>query len=159
MYGPTEDGSPGATSERVVVGAAIRRGALATLSLLVLTSAAQAIVDHNVTDFRDTGWVYPFFVAVLVSYAVGGWIAGREAPDGALTNGALAGVLGFAAWIPIRILIWVVRDEHKGLFTGHEPVLRPGQLFGHVLIASALGMLGGFLGAGEVRRRSRPTPR
>ena len=91
--------------------------------------------------------MYPFFVAVLVSYTVGGWVAGREAPDGALSNGALVGVLGFAAWIPIRILIWLVRDEHKGLFTGHEPVLRPGQLFGHVLIASALGMLGGFLGA------------
>lgn len=157
MHGATEHGSPDIDGERVVVGAAVRRGALATLSLLVLTSAAQAVVDHNVTNFRDTGWVYPFFVAVLVSYTVGGWVAGREAPDGALSNGALAGVLGFAAWIPIRILIWLVRDEHKGLFTGHEPVLRPGQLFGHLLIASALGMLGGFLGASELRRRSRPT--
>jgi len=48
-----------------------------------------------------------------------------------------------------------VRDEHKGLFTGTSPVFRPGQLFGHLLIASALGMIGGVIGARVVVKRVR----
>ena len=59
--------------------------------LLVAPSVAEAIVDRNVTDFNDTGWIYPFFVGVLASYGIGGWVAGRTAPDSALTNGAVAG--------------------------------------------------------------------
>ena len=122
-------------------------GALVGLALLVAVSVIDAILDNNIDNFGDTGWIYPLFVAVLVSYAAGGYVAGRAAPDGALTNGALAGVGAFVLWIPVRILIWVVRDEDKGLFTGHSPVLRPGQIFGHLVIAAALGMVGGWLGA------------
>jgi hypothetical protein len=140
------------TDGTLVVWRAVARGAAVTLILLVALSVAQAVVDHNVDNFDDTGWIYPFFVGILVAYAVGGWVAGRWAPDGALTNGALAALGGFVAWIPIRILIWAVRDEHKGLFSGHSPVLRPGQIFGHLVIASALGMFGGWL-AGRVSRR------
>jgi hypothetical protein len=55
-------------------------------------------------------------------------------------------------WIPVRIAIWLVRDQHKGLFTGHSPALRPGQLFGQVVIAAGFGMLGGYLGARAATR-------
>ena len=41
----------------------------------------------------------------------------------------------------------------RGLFSGHSPALRPGQIFGHLVIAAALGMLGGCLGV--ARRRTR----
>ena len=112
-----------------------------------------AILDHFLDDFDDSGWIYPLFVGVLVGYAVGGFVAGRASPDGALTNGTLAGLGAFVLWIPVRILIWLVRDEDKGLFSGHSAVLRPGQIFGHLVIASALGMLGGWLG--RARRRTR----
>ena len=81
---------------------------------------------------------------ILFGYTLGGWQAGRMAPDAVLTNGALAGVGAFVLWIPVRIVIWVVRDENRGLFSGHSPALRPGQIFGHLVIAAALGMLGGF---------------
>ena len=143
---------------RLVVWRAVGRGAAVTLILLVALSVAQAIVDHNVDNFDDTGWIYPFFVGILAAYAVGGWVAGRWAPDGALTNGALAALFGFVAWIPIRIVIWAVRDEHKGLFSGHSPVLRPGQIFGHLVIASALGMVGGWLAGRSARRQSTAPP-
>ena len=149
----TPAGTPAGPADGIVVWRAIARGAAVALALLVALSVAEAIVDRNVTDFNDTGWIYPFFVGVLASYAVGGWVAGRTAPDSALSNGALAGLFGFVLWIPVRIVIWAVRDEHKGLFTGHAPVLRPGQIFGHLLIAAALGMLGGWIG-GRVHRRS-----
>jgi hypothetical protein len=61
----------------------------------------------------------------------------------------------FVLWIPVRIGIWLVRDEHRGLFTGHAPALRPGQIVGHLVIAAGLGLLGGYLGARSVRRARR----
>jgi hypothetical protein len=138
----------------LVVWRAVIRGAVVTLVLLAAVSVAQAIADHNVNDFQDSSWIYPFFVLLLVSYTIGGAVAGQGAPNAGLTNGALAGVFGFAAWIPVRIVIWAARDEHKGLFTGHSPVLRPGQVFGQILIAAALGMLGGWIGARRAQRAS-----
>ena len=94
-------------------------------------------------------------VAAYQYLGLGGWVAGRLVPDAFLTNGALAGVGAFVLWIPVRIVIWLVRDEHRGLFSGHSPALRPGQLFGHLVIAAALGMLGGFLGSRPAARARR----
>jgi hypothetical protein len=144
-------GASGDAADRLIVWPAVGRGGAATLLLLAVTSVTQAAVDPHVTAFATSAWVYPFFAAVLVSYTVGGFLAGGGAPTGALTNGALAGLLGFLAWIPLRIAIWWVHPERKGLLSGPSPVLRVGQLFGHVVIASAVGMLGGYLGARRAR--------
>jgi hypothetical protein len=141
--------------ERLVIWPAVLRGALLGLVVLAGASVIEAILDHNVDSFNDSGWVYPLFVMILVAYALGGWLAGKLAPDGFLTNGALAGVGAFVLWIPVRVVIWLVRDEHRGLFSGHSPALRPGQLFGHLLIAAALGMFGGFLGSRPAARARR----
>jgi hypothetical protein len=152
---PIEDGP-------LVDWRAVGRGALVGLCVLVATSVLEAILDRNIDSFKDGGWIYPLFVAILFGYALGGWQAGRSAPAGALTNGTLAGVGAFVLWIPVRIGIWLVRDEHKGLFTGHSPALRPGQLFGQILIAAAFGMLGGFVGsrtAARAGRNASPTNR
>lgn len=130
------------------------RGALIGLCVLVGASVLEAILDRNLDDFRDSGWIYPLFLAILVGYAIGGYVAGRATPDSPLTNGLMAGVCAFLLWIPVRVLIWVVRDEHKGLFTGHSPAIRPGQLLGHVVIAAGLGLLGGWLG-GRAAQRAR----
>ena len=126
---------------------AVGRGALLGLLVLVAASVVEAILDRNIDTFRDSGWIYPLFVAILFGYALGGWQAGRLVPDAALTNGLLAGLGAFVLWIPVRIVIWLVRDENRGLFTGHSPALRPGQILGHLVIAAALGMFGGWLGA------------
>jgi hypothetical protein len=75
-------------------------------------------------------------------------------PDAPLTHGTLAGVGALVAWIPLRIAIWLVRDEDRGLFGGADPALRPGQLFGAVVIAAGLGLLGAYVAA----RRSTPSP-
>jgi hypothetical protein len=141
----------------LVDGHAAFRGALVGLGVLVAVSVVEAMLDHNVNDFKNTGWVYPLFVAILFGYSLGGFYAGRAAPDGALTNGTIAGVGAFVLWIPVRIGIWLVRDEHKGLFTGHSPALRPGQLVGQLVIAAGFGMLGGYLGArAAARHRDAP---
>ena len=136
---------------------AVWRGATAGLFFLVLASVVDAILDHNIDDYRDSGWVYPLFVVVLFGYTLGGFGAGRLVPDSPLSNGLLAGVGAFVLWIPVRIVIWLVRDEHRGLFTGHSPALRPGQIFGHLVIATGLGMLGAFLASRIARHSARTT--
>jgi hypothetical protein len=147
---PPPVGDP--AGEPLVDAPAALRGALVGLAVLVVVSIVQAILDHNLDDFKDTGWVYPLFVGILLGYALAGFSAGREAPEGALTNGTIAGIGAFVLWIPVRIVIWLVRDEHKGLFTGHSPALRPGQLFGQLVIAAGVGMLGGYLGSRAAAR-------
>jgi hypothetical protein len=131
---------------------AVWRGAVAGLFFLVLASIVEAILDRNIDSFSDSGWIYPLFVVILFGYTVAGFGAGRQVPHAALSNGLLAGIGAFVLWIPVRIVIWLLRDENRGLFTGHSPALRPGQIFGHLVIAAGLGMLGGFLGARSYNR-------
>jgi hypothetical protein len=75
-----------------------------------------------------------------------------------LTIGALSGLGVLVCWLPIRVLIWVVRDESRGLFTGSDAALRPGQILGHVVIAVGLGMLGAFLAGRVARHTARTSP-
>ncbi len=150
MTVPTEPDAP--DDAALVDWHAVFRGATAGLFFLVLASVIAAILDRNLDSFNDSGWIYPLFVLILFGYTLGGFGAGRLAPESPLSNGSLAGLGAFVLWIPVRIAIWLVRDEHRGLFTGHSPALRPGQIFGHLLIAAALGMFGGFLGARSIHR-------
>ncbi len=136
----------------VIHWGAVFRGATAGLFFLVLASVVQAILDHYIDNFDDSGWIYPLFIVILFGYTLAGFGVGRLVPQVALSNGLLAGVGAFVLWIPVRIVIWLVRDEHRGLVSGHSPALRPGQIFGHLLIAAALGMFGGFLGARSINR-------
>jgi hypothetical protein len=147
------DGGADGRDEPLVAWQAVLTGALVGLAVLVTASIVGALLDRNLTNYDESGWRSALFVVVLVGYLSAGFLAGRRAPTAALSNGALAGTFAFVAWVPIRVVIWIARDEHKGLFTGPSPVFRPGQVFGHLVIASALGMLGGFLGARLVVRR------
>ena len=45
------------------------------------------------------------------------------------------------------------RREQGAVHRRHAPVFKPGQIFGHLVIASALGMLGGIIGSRVVVRR------
>lgn len=134
---PTADG---ATIDR----AAIVRGAAVGLVLIIPITILGAILDRTLDDFEDSGWRVFLAILIAVAYGVAGWVAGRMSRF-PLTNGALAGVSAFVVWIPVRILIWVLRDEHRGLVSGSEPVLKLGQVFGQLVLATAIGMLGGFL--------------
>jgi hypothetical protein len=139
---------------------AILRGALAGLGVVVAVAILHAILVHKVTDFDDSGWEYPLFVLVLVGYGLAGWVgqwsAVQRGPgDTPLTIGALSGLGVLVCWLPIRVLIWLVRDESRGLFTGDDAALRPGQVFGHIVIAVGLGMLGAFLASRIARHRAR----
>lgn len=123
------------------------RGALVGLAIIVPVTILRVVLDREIRDFDDSGWIYPLFVLILVAYFVAGWVAGRARTDAPLTYGTLAGIGVLALWIPIRIAIWAVREDNKELFSGDDAVLRPGQLFGALVIAAMVAMLGGLLGA------------
>lgn len=147
---------PASTGGDALEGTAILAGALVGLGLLAAVAALRALLDREVADFDESAWVLPLFVGVLVAYAVAGWVAERRAARGRpLTYGALAGLGAFVAWVPLRVIVWVVRDEDRGIFRGDRAALRPGQVFGHLVIAAALGMLGAVLAA-AARRRTHP---
>ena len=146
---PAASGPPPATpaaKERISWGI-VARAALIGLAVVVPVTIARVAIDREVGDVDASGWIYPLFVLILVGYVVAGVVAGRGRPDLALTHGTLAGVGVLVVWIPIRIVIWAVREDGRGLFAGHDAALRPGQVFGQLVIAAALGMLGGWLGA------------
>jgi hypothetical protein len=132
---------------RVVV-----RGALVGLAIIVPVTVVRVVLDREVRDFDDSGWIYPLFVLILVAYLVGGAVAGRARPDTPLTHGLLAGAGVVVLWIPIRIVIWAVREDGRGLFSGDDAALGAGQLFGAFVIASGIGMVGGLLAARMQRR-------
>jgi hypothetical protein len=125
--------------------AAVVRGAVVGLSIIVPVTILRVVVDHEVAHPDTSAWVYPLFVLLLVGYAVGGYVGGKFGADAPLTNGTLAGVGALVIWLPIRVVIWAVREDGRGLFSGHRAALPPGQLFGAFVIAAGLGMVGGFL--------------
>jgi hypothetical protein len=155
----TSDATPPAVTEAHdgINWSAVARGAAIGAGVVIVAAALHAVFDHNIDDFDETGWVLPLFVLVLVGYGLAGWTAQRLAAQHAaagspLTHGALAGIGVLVIWFPIRVLIWVARDEDRALFSGNDPALRPGQIFGHLVIATALGMLGAFFAARLARR-------
>ena len=143
MYEAAEEGPVNRT--------AIVRGAAVGLALIIPITILGAVLDRALDDFEDSGWRVLLAVLIAVAYGVAGWVAGRMSHY-PLTNGALAGVCTFVVWIPVRIVIWLLRDEHRGLVSGSEPVLKLGQIFGQLVLATAIGMLGGFIAD---RRRPR----
>jgi hypothetical protein len=153
---PTQSTDAGVSSARgraaSVCWPAVAWGAGVGLVFLIAVATTRAVLDREVEDFADSGWTLPLFVLLVVGYLLAGWVAQRRAEDrGAgdapLTHGALAGIGAFAAWVPLRMLIWVARDEDRGLVQGTDAALRPGQLFGAVVIAAGVGLLGGVLAA------------
>jgi len=130
---------------------AIARGAAFGLLLFVPLSAIRVAIDQNVADFDHSGWAPVFAIALFVVYVVAGMVAARAAVDAPLSNGILAAVGAFLLWIPIRILIWAIRDASQGLFSGTDPVFTPARILGQVVFAAAFGAFGGWL----VSRRAR----
>jgi hypothetical protein len=126
---------------------AILRGGVTGALVIVVVAASGAVLDRSIDDFDDSGWPFLLFLAILFAYATAGYGAGKLAVRAPLSNGALAGLGAFAVWIPVRIVIWALRDDSGGLVSGDEPVLSLGGVFANLVFAAALGMLGGVLAA------------
>ena len=152
---PTSTPPPDAVDDDSIEWRAVVRGALVGLAIIVPVTVLRVILDREVTDFDDSGWIYPLFVLILLGYFVAGWVAGRARPTMPLTHGVLAGVGVLVLWIPVRVVIWVVREDGRGLVSGDDAALRPGQVFGAFVIAAALAALGGWVGARALTRHDR----
>lgn len=129
----------------VVRWPAVVRGALLGLALIIPVTILGALLDRAIDDFEDSGWRVLLALLIALAFVPAGAYAARLARAAPLTNGALAGLGAFVVWLPVRVLIWVTRDDDQGLVSGNDPVFRPGQLFGFLVISTALGMLGGYL--------------
>lgn len=132
----------------------VLRGALVGLAIVVPVTVLRVVLDREIADFDNSGWIYPLFVLILVGYWTAGWVTGRARPDAPLAHGALAGVGVLALWIPIRIVIWAVREDGRGLVSGERAALRPGQVFGALVIAATFAMFGAAIAAWLTKRRA-----
>jgi hypothetical protein len=124
---------------------AVARGAAVGLLLFVPLSAIRVAIDQNVADFDHSGWAPVFAIALFVVYALAGLVAARAAVDAPLSNGIVAAIGAFLLWIPIRILIWAIRDNGQGLFSGVGPVFTPARILGQIVFAAAFGALGAWI--------------
>ena len=136
----------------------VARGALLGFAVIVPVTTLEAVLRHEIRRFDTSGWIYPLFALVLMGYGTAGWIAGRARPDTPLMHGTLAGLSAFALWVPTRILIWAIREDGRGLFSGDHAALRPEQLYGAIVIAASIGMLGAWLGGWVARRHEARVP-
>lgn len=134
---------------------AVVRGALLGLVVIVPVAVLYALLDRSVDDFENSGWAPPFALAIVVAYLVAGVGAGRLALDAPMANGAIAGLGALALWLPLRVLIWAMRDATNELFSGTDPVFSASRLLGQAALAAGLGALGAYFAA----RKRRPAPR
>jgi hypothetical protein len=126
---------------------AIGTAAVVGLVLIVPVTIVRAALDRNLSDFDDSAWKGVLFTALLLSFLVAGTAGGRLAPRAPLSNGALGALGAVVLWLPIRLVIWLLRDDSQGLVRGDDAAFGPGQLLVAAVLAVALGMVGGILGA------------
>ena len=135
---------------------AVAKAALVGFAIIVPVTTVQALLRHEVRHFDTSAWIYPLFVLILVGYFTAGWVVGHARPDTPFIHGTLAGLGAFALWLPTRILIWALREDGRALFSGSKAALRPGQIYGALVIAASLGMAGAWCATWVARRRTGP---
>ena len=139
---------------KVIDPHAVARGAAIGLLLFVPISAIRVLIDRSVEDFDHSGWAPLFALAIFAVYAIAGFVAARIATDAPYSNGIVAAIGALALWLPIRTVIWAIRDSSQSLFGGTDPVFTPGRILGQVVFAAALGALGGVVAARRLARRA-----
>ena len=126
----------------------VLQGALVGLAGLALVAIVASVVDRtSLADQTVDNIRLVLLLGVLASYGLAGWFAGRRAPRAPFANGTVAAFGALIAWIPLRIAIWAVRSDDHGLISGDDAVFTAGAIYSQVIIATAFGMFGGWLGA------------
>jgi hypothetical protein len=120
-------------------------GALVTLA--VLEPPVQVISALKVDDSTgaESYWWVVGAVAVLVSFALGGWVAARRRPSTPFMHGAAAAAIAFAAHLVVRTLVKVATGDSAALAWANTVLVAQ--------IAISLGVLGAYV---ATRRRTRP---
>ena len=92
------------------------------------------VVENNDSDSR---LVLPLFVALLLGFALAGFVASRSARSYAYTNGAVAALLGFLVIACVSTISRAVGSES----------IEYGKLVATALLAYGCGLTGGVAGA------------
>ena len=125
---------------------AVAAGAVTGFVVVVLVATARAVLVHVAPAFDGSAWLGALYLLVVAAAAAAGWVARRRSAAGtSLLVGAVAAVAAVVAWIPVRVLIWVARDEQRGLLVGADPALRVGPLLVNLVVAAAAGTLGAWV--------------
>ena len=121
---------------------AVRTGAAASIAIcLPAALVAQVLADQGDDDQPPV--VYLLYVAVLIGFAVGGWVAAKRATGTPYTSGAVAALCGFVAIQAVGVVVRVIDGD---------PI--------RVVLIATNGLLAygcGLLGAGASSRRTRQT--
>lgn len=127
---------------------AVAAGALTGFVAVVLIATARAVLAHAVPRLDDSAWIGVLYLLVLGAAGAAGWVARRRSAAGTtVLVGAAAAGIALVAWIPVRVLIWIARDEQRGLFSGTDPALRVGPLLVNAVVAVLVGTFGAWLAA------------
>lgn len=113
---------------------AVLRGALVTL--VIATPAVLVIRELGDTDdgTDQSNWVYLAFLFVIVAYVIGGWTAGRRAPEGPFLNGAAAPAAAFAV---VQVIAWIASGDGISIVAA---------IF-NLLLAATIGVVGAGFGS------------
>lgn len=131
------------------------RGALFGLLIIAPVTVLSALVERNVDGLASSIRACVLVIGILSAYTVAGWTAAKRGTGAPLSNGLLAGMAAFAGWVVIRILIWLVREQHNNLFTGPDRVINLPSIFVGLVVAALFGLIGGLISA-RIERGGEP---
>ena len=114
-------------------------GVGAAVALAILEPPVQIISALKVDDTTgsESYWWVVGAVAVLVSFAVGGWVAARRRPATPFLHGAVAAAIAFLAHLVLRTLVKLAMGDDAGLAPANTVLV--GQ------IAISLGVIGAYV--------------
>lgn len=138
-------------SDRPVSWAAVWRGSVLGLAIVVPLAIVLAFVER-VLDRSSlrTGIESVIVVLLFAAYFAAGFRAGRTEPSAPLTNGILAALGTLVVWIPVYVLIVLAR--------GDDLNLRAGTVFAQAVVATFLGMVGGWLASRRAHAAAEEPP-
>lgn len=121
-------------------------GTGALVALAILEPPVQIISALKVDDTTgsESYWWVVGAVAVLVSFAVGGWVAARRRPGTPFMHGAIAAAIAFAVHLVVRTLVKLAIGDDASLAIANTVLV--GQ------IAISLGVIGAYV---ATRRHTR----
>lgn len=125
--------------------AAIARGALIGAAVILAVSFSDLAIGA-VTEGDSEGRRPFLFLVVVAGYFAAGRAAVRRAERDPFRHGTLAALTSFGVWLAMRLIVAAV--DKDGLA---DDALRG--IFGHVVVSSAFGMLGGLFGIRELERQ------
>ena len=128
----------------IIDARAVTRGVVVGLIVIVPISIGVKILRDHVD--LDSAWLAIPFVAILLAYVFAGFVAGDAAPDGPLSNGALAALVSVGGYRIVRLVVPLVLGDNIDIAAKSIVV--------NAILALAFGMFGGALTSRDTRSES-----